>query len=1149
MDYASKLGMVPGNLHANIPDSEAYRYINFRLASLGLPYNEEADSDYIHLVENHIKNFQEKNRLLSDYLCPADRRIQNFIDSYLEDMDEIPTLPSNTFVLDQYGLARRLSLPVDENEYSNEYLTSHRIKQGILHNPLHDRRTTQGSFHIAEGGLPVPMDKKEVPRIAFKNLLNAALNPPEQALELPFLSNKKKKAKTFVSLLLRPTVSPEVPGVLKKKSLEVRFFVPGSLVSNLDFVESIFGNAGDPNISENDAGLDVDHWTGHSGCIILAPHLPKLTKKELGLPHVKDATERQLKDGMAWEKEDELYNDGIAFKLTARDERGVVVTLIGDNYFGYSKKEIKTQISYAANLYGLAEEEHAGGAIVFPSKSHGEHFYGRIKSHHFEEQKKLFGEMMELKPENYGVDKKYKNIIYLPEDAEMHLYKQEITWNHNGKNQKLKLLPDHHYLHPSGYKVRMEKHPAAPAWRLIGTSALGTFCHKPCTVSGGGKSEISKSLMNAIIYDSFYIEDVEEDFALADKIIQGDYSDRWIKNPREGQESRSLLSPERSLGSVIKLLTPSNLYTDAHNEFLKSIPIHVKALVLFIKRFYVPEWKENWRAHFSVNKINGREGHALFFNNRRIMASYLRVGYNTDESWFVHKLRTDFYAASKIQMEDDISASITVPKHWLKDMDLSDYSGQAVKFAQNCEFRFFQRPDEAVNRGYDKEAEADLSTNHNFISNYEPLTPENAKDMVDKVIEFDLFTDPIKEVIRAGAEGEEGSYFISPSHPRIVDGKPTKNPRYLQSRPDFSQPIDYYLAEVGARLYKRVPLEKPVLFAVDAVLPARRNNPTDKKAGFRPLSVYSPIHYQELPELFMDFICSLTGKSPSTTGAGSEGALTKGPFNMLNASTDLNNALLSYILTGYHGFSSAAGHIGITGRMDHDISILIPELWSKFNKDELEPKKLIADGSLEKLDDFEYEGEKILASRLGYRITETFCFKFFGRVFDEPQQVFSEALLRPESEDMESFVDGIKNIVEAQERVAKDYFADGSVESCIPPLQVLLHIMLHGQYEGKDLSDPELRKMFTADYVLSSDWYQERLKKKQEIDKSTIEKQISYIQTVISDSKNRELVERMQLKEKIEAARKDYERVCSSDYLEFLKGTIGADPLFKAVKG
>ena len=55
----------------------------------------------------------------------------------------------------------------------------------------------------------------------------------------------------------------------------------------------------------------------------------------------------------------------------------------------------------------------------------------------------------------------------------------------------------------------------------------------------------------------------------------------------------------------------------------------------------------------------------------------------------------------------------------------------------------------------------------------------------------------------------------------------------------------------------------------------------------------------ELPELFMEFICSITGKSPSTTGAGSEGALTKGPFNALPPIIDLNAALVSYLLTGY----------------------------------------------------------------------------------------------------------------------------------------------------------------------------------------------------------------------------------------------------------
>ena len=81
----------------------------------------------------------------------------------------------------------------------------------------------------------------------------------------------------------------------------------------------------------------------------------------------------------------------------------------------------------------------------------------------------------------------------------------------------------------------------------------------------------------------------------------------------------------------------------------------------------------------------------------------------------------------------------------------------------------------------------------------------------------------------------------------------------------------------------------------NAVLAGRRNNPPDLKAGIPPLAVYSPIHYQEPPELFMDFICSLTGKSPSTTGAGSEGALTKGPFNALapTADSDRRAAMLA----------------------------------------------------------------------------------------------------------------------------------------------------------------------------------------------------------------------------------------------------------------
>ncbi|MBN2598615.1 MAG: hypothetical protein JXR82_17685 [Marinifilaceae bacterium] len=1146
-----------------IDQKDLIRYINLQLAAMGQPIftensegekNQLSDPKFIQLTDSLIKNYRAQSRLLADHLCPVDQRIQNFLNEYLEDIDtEVAKLPSSTFILDQPGIARELSLPPDKDEHITELLSSYRIKQGVLHNPKHDRRTTSGSFHIVGGSLPVPLDKIELPKKAFGKFLQAAFSPSPELKQLPFTATQEEKAELMVSLLLRPIVCPEVKGIISQKSMEVRFFAPGSLVSNLDFVESIFGNAGDPNIPANDAGLDIEHWTGHTGCIVLAPQLLNLKKKELGLPHYDDATERQRNDGVCWKDENELYNNGNAFKLTCRSEKGVVITLIADNYFGYSKKEIKTQISFSANLYGLAEEEHSGGAIAFPRKNLGDSFSGALfmnnvlkKQYSFDEMVKQFGETMNVHPEGYAVDKEYSDIYYINENANIDVYESKVSWEKDGKEQSIRLVPNSYYVHPSGYKMHMEKHPSAPSWRLVSTASEGTFCHKPCTVSGGGKSEISKSLLNAIIYSSFYIQDMEKDFNIADQVINHDYTKRWKDTPNRTTPSRSLLSSDRSLGSVVKLLTPSKYYTAEYNEFLNTIPDHVKALVLFVKRFYRPERTDSsWRDYFSVDVINGRKGHELLFNNRKIVASYLRVGFAGDKSWYLNKLRQDFIAAAKIQMEDDITASVVLPASrfsYLNDC----YDNKSIKLTTNCEQRFFQRPDEAVHRGYDKEAEADLSMRNNFTSNYEPLTREDGKELLADAIGFDLYTKPIKEIIRQGAESKKSNYFISPSHTRIVDGKPSQNPRYLQIRPDLVNPVDDRLAEIGIRLARKIPLNEPVHHPVNAVLPGRRNNPADKKAGIRALSVYNPIHYQELPELFMDFICSLTGKSPSTTGAGSEGALTKGPFNMLSPTTDLNNALLSYILTGYQGFSSAAGHVGTENRFDHDVSLLIPELWCRLKEENRDPKLLIQEGSLEKLSDFEYEGEKIHASRLGYRITEEFLFRYMNRIFDEPQNVFNERMLKPEIQDLEAYADGIKNIVEAQEKVAINFFKDNSVSAAIPPLQILLNIMAYGHYNGKEISDPELRKQFDRELVINSSWYQARLKNKQQIDINFHEKQIAYLEAFMANKINAEWNDELSLEERFWKAKKELEHVKTEEYLQSLVGTIGADPLFKA---
>ena len=1148
-DLEQALGLKTGEEDETWGRRRLQLYINLKLASSGQPVAPgEWDAEFLAVSRSLLQSYREKTRRLSDYLCPADQRIQDFLGRYLADVElpRLPRLPGTTIVLDRHGVARELSVPLGQEEFRSDIVSSYRVRQGVLHNPASDRRTTAGSFHIAEDGLPIPGDKKAVPKLAFAHMLEAALTPPADLLRLPFTATQEQPAEIFASLLLRPLVCPEVPGRDAAKSMEIRFFAPGSLVSNLDFVESIFGNAGNPYLADNDAGLDADHWTGHTGCVILAPHLTRLTKQELGLPCWDDASERQRADGMCWREAGELYNDGQAFKITARDASGVIVTILADNYFGYCKKEVKTQISFAANLYGLAEEEHAGGALAFVRRNHGEEFGAdsrdRATGYSFEEMAGLFGRALEVQPEGYAIDRRFPQVIYVPAELRMDLNAQTITWLHGGERQTLKLRPGHIYMQPNGYRVEMQKHPGAPSWRLLGTEPEGTFCHKPCTVSGGGKSEISKSIDDAVIYGHLYVGDLEEDLDQVEAIFTHDYTDRL--KPEFAHEdrdpSRKPLSPERSVGSVIRLLTPSPSHTDAYNAWLETIPNHILALTFIIKRVYRAEWGDRWREHLSVDVVNGSPGHELKMNGRKLVGSYLRIGLENNGAWRVFKVRQDYIAAEKVQMEDDISASVVVPTEALCNCSPAALENPSVKLVQNCEFRLFQRPDEAIHPGFDKQTEADMARPGNFIANFEPLSGEQLASIVEDVVTFQAFTPPMHNLLQRAYDTGRG-YVVSSAHPRLVDGAPSKNPRYLQLRPDLSDPVRRYVAEMGTRLHRRVPLDRPVCHPVNAVLTGRRNNPP--QPGVRPLAVYNPIHYQELPELFMDFVCSLTGKSPSTTGAGSEGALTKGPFNALRPTADLNNALVSFILTGYAGYSSAAGHIGPNMRVDHDISLLIPEIWARLTERERDPAWLIERGYLEPVEDFEYEGRAVPASRLGYRITDRFVHRFMGKIFDNPTAVFTDDILRPETQGLATFVEGVENIAEAQQRVARRYLSDGSIDEACPPLQALLHIMAEGHYQGRDVHHPEIRALFTREALLASDWYRERLETKQARDVALWQRHVASLEAFLELESHVDVAARLDITGRLERAREKLQWVESPDYLASLQGTIGADPL------
>ncbi len=1132
-------------------DAQLLAYLNLKLREIGqpsVPLAPGATDRLAPLVDHFLALSREKDRALTRHLCAVDQRIQNFLYNYLEGQAEAPPVPATTLVLDRPGLACVLSLPPGQDSHQSEILASYRVRQGVLHNPKSDRRTTQGIFHVTEGGLPIPDDKKAVPAAVFARLLTHAFNPPADLLRLPFTAGSPQPAECFVSLYLRPVVCPEVPGFTPQRAMETRFFMPGALVANLDFVERIFGNAGDPHLPENDAALDPEHWSGHTGCIIVAPHLNLLTKKELGLPPFDTATPRQRRDGMCWKQPDELYNDGVAFKLTARDASGVVVTFISDNYFGYCKKEVKTQLSFAANLLGRCEEEHAGGAIVFPSYDLGEDFqlnkHLHVIDHTFADALAQLGDRAVLQPGGWARDRHYPDICYVHDGAYFDLRKQRITWtNADGSEHSIKLLPDLTYILPSGYKVEMVKPDEGRKWRLRGTTAEGILCHKPCTVSGGGKSEISKSIADAQFTGPVFINEFSADAELVDSILFREYGDRFRDPARNKAQGRPLLSPERSLGSVVKLLSRSADYTDAYNDWLGTIPRYIRDIVLILKRAYRPEWDTDWRRHYGVDTINGRPGNELKYLREKILTHYLRVGFTPDGSWRTFSLRKDFLPAVKIQCEDDITASVVVPRAALAGLPASvGADTTALKFVHNCEQYLFQRPDDAIVRGYDKRTERDFSRPGNFFSNYEPLSRATGKNIVEDTLGFDAFTEPVRAIFRDFVvDGETTvSFLASPAHPRIVDGKPSKNPRYLQHRPDLEDPRTTYLSMTGAQLYRRIPAGGHVPFPVGAVLMGRRLNPPEP--GVRPLCVYGPIHHQELPEAFMDLIASLTGKSPSTTGAGSEGALTKGPFNALPPIHDLNAAFVSFVLTGLPIFCSAAGWVGPKYRVDHDISLLIPEIWCRMTPEERTPKFLIANGYLERCTDWTHDGQTVLASRLGWRITDRFVQTFCGRILGNPSTLFGEELLRPELQDAAVFAEGMANIVTTMRTAAECYFADGSIAQAVPPLRALLHVMRDGTWEGLTADAPKFRALFDKDSVLASAWYQARLAAQQMRDIAQLESQAAYLEKFLARANYTDVAAKLGIRDRLATTLAAATTAKSPAYLPSLTGTLGVDP-------
>ena len=119
------------------------------------------------------------------------------------------------------------------------------------------------------------------------------------------------------------------------------------------------------------------------------------------------------------------------------------------------------------------------------------------------------------------------------------------------------------------------------------------------------------------------------------------------------------------------------------------------------------------------------------------------------------------------------------------------------------------------------------------------------------------------------------------------------------------------------------------------------------------------------------------------------------------------------------------------------------------------PKNLITNGKLEKLKESTYDGigenQTVLASWLGYRITDNLISHYFGRVFDNPATTINKKMLTSEAQFFDVYVDCIKNLTAAKRKSTLNCLKDGTIKYACPLLKIVLRIMVHGDHNGRSI--------------------------------------------------------------------------------------------------
>ena len=363
---------------------------------------------------------------------------------------------------------------------------------------------------------------------------------------------------------------------------------------------------------------------------------------------------------------------------------------------------------------------------------------------------------------------------------------------------------------------------------------------------------------------------------------------------------------------MIQLLTPSSEHTDEHNAWLRALPQTIRQLVFTVKRYYLPEWGGEWRKHFSVDRVNGFWGHELKFDNQKLVSNYLRVGFDAGRLLAHLQIAARFLSrgqsAGGRRHHGFGGAAAREPERF----GSRNMPNPSVKLVKNCETASLpaaRRRDSSrrrpASRGRYRQP-GHVSLELRAVQRRAGGADRGPRGGVRQVHRADEASargisstrrpTSLRRLVGASARGGRQAVQESAlSAEAAGSGESARDAIWPKSRRGWSA---------------KFPRSGRCIFPVNAVLAGRRNNPPDPEIGLPPLAVYNPIHYQELPELFMEFISSLTGKSPSTTGFGSEGALTKGAVQRAVAGGGFEQRaglLDSDAVCGLHDFGGLRG--------------------------------------------------------------------------------------------------------------------------------------------------------------------------------------------------------------------------------------------------